>query len=98
MPVVLRNRNYSSSVSRSREGACELLFVLEQQLFQLANVAELPAVGEFAAGVHGQPVVKREFLSALGDALCQFALGLRTIAVAPAAHHVEILQRETRRI
>src|ERR1019366_4028212 len=44
--------------------AGELLFVGEQELFELADVAELPAVGEFAAGVHWQPVVKGEFLPA----------------------------------
>src|SRR5438105_7023733 len=81
-----------------RQVAGELFFVREQELFQLENVAEFPAVGKFTAGVHGQRVVEREFLSAFGDAPRQFAFGLRTIAVAPAAHHIKVLQREPRRI
>src|SRR5258708_30419809 len=56
-----------------REVAGELLFVGQQALFQFAHGAEFPAVGEFAVGVHGQRVVEGEFLSALGDALRQFA-------------------------
>src|SRR5438046_3520559 len=59
-----------------REVAGELFFVVEQELFQFANVAEFPAVGQFAAGVHGQRLVKRQILAALGDALRQFAPGL----------------------
>src|SRR5688572_13060725 len=53
--------------------ARQLFFVLEQQLLELLNIAELSAVGKFAAGVDGQCVVEREFLSALREAFRQFA-------------------------
>src|SRR5439155_14219720 len=77
-----------------RQIAGHLLLVVEQQLFERADVAEFPAVGKFAAGIHWQRVVKSEFLSALGDALREFAFGFGTIAFAPAAHDVEVFERE----
>src|SRR5207247_2661444 len=81
-----------------RQVASELLFVGQQEVLQFANIAELPTVGELAAGVHRQRVMEGESLSALGDALRRLATGLRPIAVPPAAHDVEILEGEARRI
>src|SRR6185295_18630348 len=74
------------------EIAGQLLFVVEQQLFEFADVVKLAAIGKFAAGVDRQSVTESEFLSALGDALRQLTLCLGAIAFAPAAHDIEIFQ------
>src|SRR5882672_10832446 len=74
----------------------KLSLVGQQQLLELADVMELAAIGQSATRVHRQRVVKSEFLTALGNPLCQVTAGFRTISVSPAAHNVEVLQGEPR--
>src|SRR6185437_15583960 len=68
----------------------ELLLLGEKQRLEIANVMEFTAIGEFAAGVHGQRIVKGEFLPAFGDAVREIASGFGAVAIAPAAHDIKI--------
>src|SRR6185436_2836847 len=78
--------------------AGDLFLTIEQQLFELADVAELSAVRQLAARIDWQRIMERELLSTLGDAFSRLAVSFGSIAVAPATHHVEVLQREAGRI
>src|SRR5882724_6455157 len=74
----------------------KLSLVGQKQLLELADIMKLAAIGQSAAGVHRQCVVKCELLPALGNALSQVTAGFRTISISPAAHDVEVLQGESR--
>src|SRR5262249_30912875 len=65
---------------------------------ELTNVVELSAVGQDTASVHRERIMKGEFLAAFGDADGQLAARFRTIAFAPAAHDIKVLQGKAGRV
>src|SRR6185437_13750310 len=76
-----------------------LLIVLEQEPFEFADVLETAPVGEDPGGIHRERVVKGERLARKANAWFGLhALRVSAIAVAPAAHDVETLERESRRV
>src|SRR5579883_538008 len=80
----------------SRDG---LLFMIEQELFEFADIVEGSAVGKDPGGIHGQAVVEGEALTREADAWFRLdAFGERAVAIAPAAHDVEAFEREAGRI
>ena len=77
----------------------DLPLVLDEQPLELAHVLERPAVGQCAGRVDRQRVMERERLPVQAEALDRRdLLGHRPVALAVAAHHVEALQREARRV
>src|SRR5579871_1531572 len=75
------------------------LLVIEQELFEFANTLECAAIGKRAGGIHRQSVVEGERLTRKADTRFRLdTLGECAIAVAPTAHDVEALQRESRGI
>ena len=73
--------------------------VLHEQLLELAHVLERPAVGQRAGRIDRQGVMELESLPVHAVALDRRHLvGHRPVALAVAAHHVEALQREARRV
>src|SRR3954454_6324268 len=78
--------------------AGELLFVVEQQALEFANVAKRSAIRQFATRVHCRPRVKCKFLTVLADACKRIALAIGAVGFAPAAQHIEIFERKPGRI
>ena len=101
-----------SSRSENRTGApvakivnCRARFLAigrsssDQQPLELAHVLERPAVGQRAGRIDRQGVMERERLPVHAEAPDRRdLLGHRPVALAVAAHHVEALQREARRV
>src|ERR1043166_5301423 len=82
-----------------REIAGDRRLVREQQSFEFANAVVRAAVGKFSRGVDRLRMVKRERPAVLAEALFRQRLARnRTVAIAPASHHIEALEREARRI
>src|SRR5712671_3113574 len=82
----------------SRQIAGDLFLVPEQEALEFADIAERAAIGQLAAGIDGLRGVKGEFLPVLAQALVRHAVALRPVALAPAAHDIEVFQREPGRI
>lgn len=80
------------------EVASELLFVVEEELLEFADVTEFASVGKFAGGIDGKCVVEGEFLTALGEAFGKFTAFFGAVTFAPAAHDIEIFESEAGRI
>src|SRR5688500_13096448 len=73
--------------------------VAQDEALELFYIAEGAPVRQFAGGVDGKPVVKRECLTVQAIAgLGLHVLGDRAVAVAARTHHIETLERESRRI
>jgi len=81
------------------EVARQQLILLPQHLLELPDAGERPAVRQFAGRVHRQAEVKGEevpVFSPAGNRSPAFVHG--AVLLAPAAHDIEALERETRGI
>src|SRR5258705_13971117 len=76
----------------------DLLFIVQQQLFQFADVRKLPSVRQFGTGVYWERQVEGEFLPILSQTLRRHAVAHGSITVAPATHHVKVFECESCRI
>src|SRR5688572_19586197 len=77
----------------------DLRFVLQNELLEFAYAIERPAIGQFAPRIDGQRIVKVERPAVLAlSEFRQLVLRITAVAVAPAAHDIEVLERKTLRI
>src|ERR1700722_14577459 len=81
-----------------REVAGDLLLVVKQQLLETADVGEGAAVGQLAAAVDRQREVEGKLLPVVSLPLLGHRAAKRAVAIPPAAHDVEVLQGESRRV
>ena len=75
---------------------CEL--VARKQALERADVAEGAPVGQGAARVDGGAGVEGVLLAVVSNARFRRPVGKGAVAVAPAPHHVKVLEREARRV
>src|SRR5688500_17352218 len=74
----------------SREIPRDLGVVLQDQLLELANIGEGPAIRQLPVRFDGQGIMKIKWPAVLALAhLRDLVLGVTAIAIAPGTHHIK---------